>query len=429
MTCKPAAFVNLPCTLTMLKRLICLLLATSLCLSSACAVSRDELRAAYRELADRRSGVSPYAQQPDPIQCTTPGCLTDAAQQEALDYLNFLRWIAGLDPVARSPLYSLRSQNGALLLAANDEISHTPDQPDQMDDALYESALLGTSQGNLAKFNWMRPEILLDGVEYFARDDGSMNLSVLGHRRWLLNPAMAETGFGLANAASGMSYVVMYAVDEGSASIPWDRVCWPAEGAFPVELMRSQIAWSVSLNDEIYDLSASTPVIELVEAVSGARFAFDLASASGDGFCYLSTEACGSGICLIFRPDLSGAGLDEYLQNQVWDVRIGGLKGWDGSDKSIEYRVEMVSLYPQDPVNVELSPLEATLHVGELLQLTAAVIPAYADDLRVSWTSSDPSVADVDWTGVVTARGPGRCEITATSANGRSDVCVVTVSE
>ena len=413
----------------MTKRLICLLLAAVLCSSWACAVSRDELRSAYRELVGRRSGESPYAEEPDPIGCTRTGSLTEAAQQEALDYLNFLRWIAGLKPVTRSPIYSLRSQNAALLLAANDEISHSPDQPEQMDDALYESALLGTSLGNLAKFNWMRPEILLDGVEYFARDDGSMNLSVLGHRRWLLNPAMAETGFGLANAASGMSYVVMYAVDEGSASIPWDRVCWPAEGAFPVELMRSQIAWSVSLNDEIYDLSASTPVIELVEAVSGAHFAFDLASASGDGFCYLSTEACGSGSCLIFRPDLSGAGLDEYLQNQVWDVRIGGLKGWDGSDKSIEYRVEMVSLYPQDPGNVELSPLEATLHVGELLQLTAAVIPAYADDLRVSWTSSDPSVADVDWTGVVTARGPGRCEITATSANGRSDACVVTVSE
>ena len=64
-----------------------------------------------------------------------------------------------------------------------------------------------------------------------------------------------------------------------------------------------------------------------------------------------------------------------------------------------------------------------------MLQLSADVIPAYADDLRVTWTSSDPSVADVDWTGVVTARAPGSCEISATSANGRSDVCAVTVCE
>ena len=110
-------------------------------------------------------------------------------------------------------------------------------------------------------------------------------------------------------------------------------------------------------------------------------------------------------------------------------MRIGGLRGADGSDQSIEYRVEMVSLHPQDVVNVELTPLEATLRVGELLQLSADVIPAYADDLRVSWTSSDPAVADVDWTGIVTARAPGSCEITATSSNGRSDACTVTVSE
>ena len=64
-----------------------------------------------------------------------------------------------------------------------------------------------------------------------------------------------------------------------------------------------------------------------------------------------------------------------------------------------------------------------------MLQLTADVVPAYADDLRVNWTSSDPSVADVDWTGVVTARAPGSCEISATSSNGRSDVCAVTVTE
>ena len=413
----------------MTKRLICLLLAAALYLASACAATRDELRAAYREIAERRSGTAPYAEEPDPSDCTSVGSLTEAAQQEALDYLNFLRWIAGLDPVALSPLYTLRSQNGALLLAANDALSHTPDQPAQMDDALYESALLGTSQGNLVKFNWMRPGILLDGVEYFARDDGSMNLSVLGHRRWLLNPAMAETGFGLANAKSGMSYMVMYAVDDGNASAEWSEVCWPAAGAFPVELMRSQIAWSASLNDAIYDLAASAPVIELIEEVSGARFTFDFVSGAGDGFCHLSTEACGSGSCLIFRPDLSGAGLNEYLQNQIWSVRIGGLKGADGSEKNIDYRVEMVSLYPQDPVNVELNQLEANLHVGEMLQLTAEVIPSYADDLRVTWTSSDPAVADVDWTGVVTARAPGSCEITAASSNGRSDVCVVTVIE
>ncbi len=413
----------------MLKRLCCLLLALVLCAACASAATRDELRQAYREIADAHSDASPYLELPDPETCARSGSLTDAAQLEALDYVNFLRWIAGLEPVALNPLYTLRSQNGALLLAANDALTHTPDRPEVMDDALYESALLGTAQGNLAKFNWMRPEILLDGIEYFARDDGSMNLAVLGHRRWLLNPCMAETGFGLANSMSGMSYVVMYAVDGGNADADWAQVCWPAPGAFPVELMRGTIAWSVSLNDAVYDLAASSPAVQLVEEVSGAHFSFDLATGAGDGFCHLSEDACGSGSCIIFRPDLAGAGLGEYLQNQVWDATITGLVRTDGSPATIEYRVEMASLYPQDVANVELNQLEAALAPGETLQLRADVIPAYADDLSVTWSSSDPDVASVDEGGLVTARAPGSCEITAASANGRADSCAVAVAE
>lgn len=412
----------------MLRRLASLLLASLLIFTCAGALTRDELRAAYREIRSRRSDASPYLAEADPQDFTRAGALTVEAQQEALDYLNFLRRIAGLDPVSLSPLYTLRSQNAALLLAAGDALDHEPARPDGMDDELYESALLGTRLGNLARFNWMRPEILLDGVEYFARDDGSMNLPVLGHRRWLLNPYMAETGFGLANAVSGMSYVVMYAVDGGNASAAWDAVCWPASGAFPVELMRSEIAWSVSLNAALYDLAASAPAITLTEEISGARFSFDLSDGSGDGFCHLSTEACGAGSCLIFRPNLAAAGLDEYLQNQIWSVSIDGLRGTDGAEKSLAYQVEMTSLYAQDVANVELSQIEATLCTGEQLQLRASVIPSYADDLSVTWKSSDPSVADVDWTGLVTARSPGSCEITAGSANGRSDVCTVTVT-
>jgi uncharacterized protein YjdB len=89
----------------------------------------------------------------------------------------------------------------------------------------------------------------------------------------------------------------------------------------------------------------------------------------------------------------------------------------------------MVSLVPQDAVNVELSPLEASLAPGESLRLTADVIPAYADDLTVAWRSSDESVATVDENGLVTALAPGECAITATCAGGYEDRCSVSVAQ
>lgn len=177
--------------------------------------TREELRGAYAALPGF-DGDTPYAELPQVSAPHSAGSLDPAAVQDALDYLNFLRAVAGLEPVELSRIYAERCQRGAVLLAAVDYADHNAPQPADMDDGFYESAHLATASSNLARFNWMRPTILRDGVEYFARDDGDANLPALGHRRWLLNPAMSATGFGLANSESGMSYAVMYAHDFGN---------------------------------------------------------------------------------------------------------------------------------------------------------------------------------------------------------------------
>ena len=152
-----------------------------------------------------------------------------------------------------------------MLLAALDYVDHNAPRPADMEQNFYDSAHLGTSSSNVARFNWMRDSILREGVEYFLRDDGEANLAALGHRRWALNPTMAATGFGLANSDSGMSYVVMYAHDLGNPGADWDSVRWPAEGAFPAELIHDHLAWSVALNPRLYDVGAFEPEITLTE--------------------------------------------------------------------------------------------------------------------------------------------------------------------
>jgi len=298
-----------------------------------------------------------------------------------------------------------------------------------MDGDFYDSAHTATASGCIARFNWMRPTILREGVEYFLRDDGEENLSALGHRRWALNPMMAATGFGLANAKSGMSYVLMYAHDLGRPDAQWDSVCWPAAGDFPAELIHDHLAWSVVLNPAFYSLNALDPTVTLSEATTGLSFRFHPSAGAGDGFCALNLEGYGAGPCLVFRPDFSGTGFTDYLQNQHWHVRIDGLTGPDGAPRPMDYDVDMVSLVPQDAVNVELSSLDASLAPGETLHLRADVIPAYADDLTVAWRSSDEAVATVDESGLVTAIAPGECAVTATCAGGYEDRCSVTVHE
>lgn len=388
------------------------------------AHTREEVRAAYGALGDVGE-ASPYLAQPVTAAPYAEGDLTEAARADALGYLNFARWLAGVDAVRLSPLYNFRCQHGAVLLAALDYVDHDAPRPADMDADFYDSAHTATAASNIARLNWMRPTILREGIEYFLRDDGEENLPTLGHRRWALTPEMACTGFGLANAASGNTYVVMYAHDL-AAEAKWAQVAWPAAGAFPAELMHDHLAWSIMLNPRVYDLAASRPAVTLSEA-GGLSFAFDPASGKGDGFCAMNMDGYGTGPCLIFRPDFSRTDFTDYQQNQVWDVRVDGLVDMSGAQKPLEYRVEMVSLMAQDVVNVEISQLEATLAPGESLSLSADVIPSFADDLTLTWRSTDEAVAVVDDLGRVTALAPGACEIIVESAGNYTDSCALSV--
>lgn len=80
-----------------------------------------------------------------------------------------------------------------------------------------------------------------------------------------------------------------------------------------------------------------------------------------------------------------------------------------------------------EPYSVWLSEYWVDMEIGDTLTLTADVYPEDATDKSVTWTTSDSSVATVS-NGVVTAVGEGDCEITATTTNGVSESCSISVS-
>ena len=77
-----------------------------------------------------------------------------------------------------------------------------------------------------------------------------------------------------------------------------------------------------------------------------------------------------------------------------------------------------------------LDKSSATLTEGDTATLTATVLPentTYSKD--VSWSSSNSAVATVDANGTVTAKSAGTAVITATSENGKTASCTVTVNK
>lgn len=67
---------------------------------------------------------------------------------------------------------------------------------------------------------------------------------------------------------------------------------------------------------------------------------------------------------------------------------------------------------------ITLDKSEASLAIGETLQLTATLLPEEATDKSVTWSSSDEKVATVTAEGLVTATGKGEAVITARTADG-----------
>ena len=73
--------------------------------------------------------------------------------------------------------------------------------------------------------------------------------------------------------------------------------------------------------------------------------------------------------------------------------------------------------YPVTGIKVSQDTLMLTKK-DETAQLSAEVVPSYADNTRVTWKSSDESVVTVDEKGKVTAVGNGTATITVTSVSG-----------
>ena len=83
-----------------------------------------------------------------------------------------------------------------------------------------------------------------------------------------------------------------------------------------------------------------------------------------------------------------------------------------------------------DVEKVSLNKSATTLTEGESETLTATITPSNATgDKTVKWSSSNEVVAAVDSNGKVTAKKAGTAVITATSSNGKTAGCTVTVKQ
>lgn len=86
--------------------------------------------------------------------------------------------------------------------------------------------------------------------------------------------------------------------------------------------------------------------------------------------------------------------------------------------------------WTQNVMSISVSPEAAELKAGESIQLSYKVLPLFASDQDVTWSSNHPTVAQVDSNGLVKAAANGEAVITATAKDGSGvfGICKIKVT-
>ena len=370
-------------------------------------LSKEEITQLVQDAPSRLS-YSPLEEEPSINAPYTTGSVKQEALQAATDRLNLLRRLAGLPAVQLDADLSRNAQYGAVLLAHMDQLSHTPSQPSDMDDAFYDQAYEATSTSNLAA-----GISLVLAPDELMNDSDMKNRSSLGHRRWQLNPALGKVGFGYAENPDGRfgKFVVEKVFDKSGSCPDYDFISWPASGNFPSDTpsFDNESVWSVTLNPDRYQFPERMDLnITITRQSDGKTWVINdstVHDAAQTGmYLNVSSQAYGVPNCIIFRP-----GSINFYRG-VYQVTIDGLRDIDGDPVDFTYQVDFFSTSGEEPEGPE-SPEDPTSPVDPFQ-------PVGASDWAV------PFIQEAFQLNVLPVELQSRYTATAT----RSEICALTVS-
>lgn len=170
-----------------------------------------------------------------------------------------------------------------------------------------------------------------------------------------------------------------------------------------------------------------TNFFELVKGATNTTFTEG--GESGEAFNVLATAKEGETIAILtlkVKDNPTGSGIVRFTELEASDGdmdKVGDEGIAKTADKQIE--IKLKSTTPTDPddenvavTGVTVTPASQELQVGKSTTFIATVTPDNATNKKVTWTSSDESVATVNEDGVVTGVKAGTVTITATTVDG-----------
>lgn len=157
-----------------------------------------------------------------------PGTIVPAAHDDAMRRLNLYRWLVGLEPAGSHDGNQRSAQIAAMMMDANNRLSHEPPMTWQCYDP---EGARAAGMSNLA-LGYPNPS---ESIVGYIEDSGTPSL---GHRRWIFFPALNDVGFGHRGRGGAM-----WAFGRTQRASP-SFVAYPPPGPMPIQAIHG--AWSFS---------------------------------------------------------------------------------------------------------------------------------------------------------------------------------------
>jgi len=238
----------------------------------------------------------------------TAGSLSESVQNKVLARINYYRTEVGLPSVTFDALLNAKAMEGALMIKANKQLSHTPPSTWKCYSAYgYE----GCNKGNI--YLGRHTSYAIDG---YIQDPGSGNKAV-GHRRWILYSRGNILGHGSTDNSS-----VLYVIGN-TLPVPDDMpefTSWPPKGYAIGRLIHPR--WSISIPNANFDNALVTmtgPSDEIISLVQN-----DVYNGYGDN-------------TLVWEPN----GIENTIDGNEYSVTVSNIFV-DGVAKSFDYKVTVV---------------------------------------------------------------------------------------
>ncbi|MEC8380379.1 MAG: CAP domain-containing protein [Myxococcota bacterium] len=240
------------------------------------------------------------------VSSCNAGSVSSTGMDNALRQVNLFRWLSELPPVSTSEMLNGKAQECALMMDANNTLTHNP------------SSNFGCYTGDgaqAASSSNLSPYPGVYSVELYMSDPG--NETTLGHRRWILSDGLGPIGLGSTEEFSCMW------VHGGSGSDSRAWTAWPPAGIVPLSI--NVLGWADleetgwSLQSDLINLDNATVTITRDDgtdmpvtvtelgAYYGSRWAISMVPSgwvAQAGFVY-SVEAVGDGGTIQYRVEFT----------------------------------------------------------------------------------------------------------------------------